>query len=230
MRSRETVCIAIPHNGTIDAQMTLDLVSLMRDRRTRIDSLQLVHGTGLLARTRNLIVKNFLDDSNADWLLMVDSDQSLPISAFDLLVESAHKDDRPVIAGLVFAAFYDNQVLRPVPAIYNISADGAMLPIDDYTKNSLVQIDGSGTGCILVHRDVLVAIRAKATPNQGTDWCWFFDGAIEGRWFSEDLLFCRKILALGFPIFCHTGAILGHHKQFWLDERQHDQWKSENKI
>jgi len=230
MRSRETVCIAIPHDGSVDAQLTLDLVALMRERKTRIDSLQLVQGVGLLARTRNLIVKNFLDDSNADWLLMVDSDQSLPLSAFDLLVDSAHKDDRPVVAGLVFAAFYENQSLRPVPAIYNIAPNGAMLPIDDYPKNSLFQVDGSGTGCLLVHRRVLEAIREKANPNQGTDWCWFFDGAIEGRWFSEDLLFCRKILALGFPIFAHTGAILGHHKQFWLDDRHHDQWKAENTI
>jgi hypothetical protein len=230
MRSRETVCIAIPHDGSIDAQMTLDLVTLMRERKTRIDSLQLVQGVGLLARTRNIIVKNFLDDSKADWLLMVDSDQSLPVKAFDLLIETANKDDRPVLAGLVFAAFYENEILRPVPAIYSMSAEGSMIPIDDYPKDQLFQIDGAGTGCILVHRDVLEAIRAKANPNQGTDWCWFFDGALDGRWFSEDLLFCRKINALGFPIFVHTGAILGHHKQFWLDERQHDQWKIINKI
>jgi hypothetical protein len=173
-------------------------------------------------------VKNFLDDSHADWLLMIDSDQSLPLSVFDLLVDTAHKDDRPIVAGLVFAAFYDNEVLRPVPAIYNISADGAMIPIDDYPKNQVTQIDGAGTGCLLVHRSVLEAMREKASPNQGTDWCWFFDGALDGRWFSEDLLFCRKATALGFPIFAHTGAILAHHKQFWLDERHHEMWKAQH--
>lgn len=230
MRSRETVCIAIPHDGTIDAQLTLDLVTLMRERRPRIDSLQLVHGTGLLARTRNIIVKNFLDDSNADWLLMLDSDETLSVEVFDLLVDSAHKDDRPVVAALVFAQFFDNGVMRPVPAIYNFSPEGSMLPIDDYPKNALFQIDGAGTGCLLVHRSVLVAMRENANPNQGTDWCWFFDGALNGRWFSEDLLFSRKVGALGFPIFCHSGAVLAHHKSFWLDDRHHDQWKSENKI
>jgi hypothetical protein len=230
MRSRETVCIAIPHDGTIDAQMTLDLVSLMRERRPRLDSLQMVQGLGLLARTRNIIVKNFLDQSNADWLLMVDSDQTLPVDVFDLLIDTAHKDDRPIVAGLVFAAFYENEALRPVPAIYHLSADGQMLPIDDYPKNAIFEIDGAGTGCLLVHRSVLQAMREKASPNQGTDWCWFFDGALDGRWFSEDLLFCRKATALGFPIFANSSAILGHHKQFWLDDRQHDQWKSANKI
>jgi len=229
MRSRETICIGIPHDGTIDTQMTLDLVSLMSERKPRIDSMQLVQGLGLLARTRNIIVKNFLNDSKADWLLMVDSDQSLSIEVFDLLVETAHKDDRPMVAGLVFAAFYDADLLRPVPAIYNIAADGAMMPIDDYPKNEIFRIDGAGTGCLLVHRTVLQAMRENASPNQGTDWCWFFDGALDGRWFSEDLLFCRKATALGFPIFVHTGAILGHHKQFWLDDRHHDQWKAGTK-
>jgi len=226
MRSRETVCIAIPHDGSIDAQMTMDLVALMRERRPRIDSLQMVQGLGLLARTRNIIVKNFLDQSHADWLLMVDSDQTLPVDVFDKLIDTAHKDDRPIVAGLVFAAFYENEALRPVPAIYNISAEGSMIPIDDYPKNSIFQVDGAGTGCLLVHRTVLQAMRENASPNQGTDWCWFFDGALEGRWFSEDLLFCRKANALGFPIFANSSAILGHHKQFWLDERQHDQWKA----
>jgi len=230
MRSRETVCIAIPHDGNIDAQLTLDLVSLMRERRPRLDSLQMVQGLGLLARTRNIIVKNFLDQSNADWLLMVDSDQTLPVDVFDLLIETAHKDDRPIVAGLVFAAFYEDNLLRPVPAIYNLSADGQMLPIDDYPKNAIFEIDGAGTGCLLVHRTVLQAMRENASPNQGSDWCWFFDGALDGRWFSEDLLFCRKATALGFHIFANSSAILAHHKQFWLDERQHDQWKSENKI
>jgi hypothetical protein len=230
MRSRETICIGIPHDGKIDTQMTLDLVSLMSERKPRIDSMQLVQGVGLLARTRNIIVKNFLNDSKADWLLMVDSDQSLSIDVFDLLVDTAHKDDRPMVAGLVFAAFYDADLLRPVPAIYNVAADGAMMPIDDYPKNEIFRIDGAGTGCLLVHRSVLQAMRENASPNQGTDWCWFFDGALDGRWFSEDLLFCRKATALGFPIFVHTGAILGHHKQFWLDDRHHDQWKAARKI
>jgi len=228
MRSRETVCIAIPHDGSIDTQLTIDLVGLMRERRPRIDSLQCVQGLGLLARTRNLIVKNFLDGSHADWLLMIDSDQSLPLSAFDLLIDTAHKDDRPIVAGLVFAAFYENESLRPVPAIYELAADGAMIPLDAYPKNQVTQIDGAGTGCLMVHRSVLEAMRERANPNQGTDWCWFFDGALDGRWFSEDLLFCRKATALGFPIFAHTGAILGHHKQFWLDERQHDLWKAQH--
>jgi hypothetical protein len=230
MRSKETVCIAIPHDGTVDAQLTLDLVTLMRERKTRIDSLQMVQGTGLLARTRNIIVKNFLDDSHADWLFMLDSDQTLSVDVFDKLVDTAHKDDKPFVAGLVFAQFFDDGVLRPVPAIYNLHESGSMLPIDDYAKDSVIRIDGAGTGAILVHRSVLEAVREKANPNQGTDWCWFFDGAIDGRWFSEDLLFCRKVGALGFPIFAHTGAILPHHKQFWLDDRHHDQWKSVTNI
>lgn len=226
MRSRETVCISIPHDGTIDSQLTLDLITINRERKTRIDSVQLVQGTGLLARTRNLIVKNFLDDSNADWLLMMDSDETISLEAFDLLIETAHKDDRPFVCALVFAQFFDNGVMRPVPAIYNLHESGAMLPIDDYPKNEIFQVDGTGTGCVLIHRDVLEKVRATANPNQGTDWCWFFDGAIDGRWFSEDLLFSRKVGSLGIPIYCHTGAILGHKKSFWLDDRHHEQWKS----
>jgi hypothetical protein len=226
MRSRETVCIGIPHDGRIDTELALNLVTLMRERKSRIDSMQLVKGVGLLTRTRNLIVKNFLDDTNADWLLMVDSDQTLPLDVFDKLVDTAHKEDKPFVAGLVFAAFFENEVLRPVPAIYSGDTIDQLFPIDDYPKDTVIPIGASGTGCILIHRRVLEAMRENANPNQGTDWCWFFDGALAGRWFSEDLLFCRKVASLGFAMFAHTGAILAHKKDFWLDDRHHGEWKS----
>lgn len=224
MRSRETVCVGVPHDGRVDAQFALDLVTLMRERKTRIDSLQMVKGTGLLARTRNIIVKNFLDDSNADWLLMVDSDQSLSVDVFDKLVDTAHREDKPFVSGLVFAQFFDNHVMRPVPAVYRGDSLDALFPFDDYPADEVVEIDAAGSGCLLIHRDVLEQVRVQANPNQGPDWCWFYDGALMGRWFSEDLLFSYKLKMLGVPMFCHTGAVLPHSKQFWLDDRQHRDW------
>lgn len=228
MKQKDKVVIAFPHSGTICTELAMNLVDLTRERASRIDSIVGVGNVSLLTRTRNIIVKNFLDDTTADWLLMVDSDEVLSVETFDLLVATAHEVDRPFVAGLVFAAFYEGTQLRPVPVIYRHTEQGGLQPWDDYTPDSVVDIDASGTGCILIHRKVFEKMRLEALPNQGSDWAWFNDGAIAGRWFSEDLLFCRRVAALGFPMVAHTGAVLPHKKSFWLDASQHQHWLQAN--
>ena len=61
-----------------------------------------------------------------------------------------------------------------------------------------------------------------ADPHEGRDWCWFRDLPVNGLWLGDDLYFCRRVRALGFPIVAHTGAILQHRRRYWLDERQHE--------
>jgi hypothetical protein len=111
-----------------------------------------------------------------------------------------------------------------VPAIFQDVPEG-FLPLFKYDRNRLFQIDACGTGCVLIHRSVLEKMREYADPNQGTDWCWFWDGPINGNWISEDLLFSRRIRQLGFPIYVHTGAVLPHQKSYWLSEEHHLSWK-----
>lgn len=175
---------------------------------------------------RNRVVKAFLDNTDSDWLLMIDVDEQLTTEAFDILINAAHDKERPVVSGLVFAAFDAHKHLypKPLPAIFQDVPEG-FLPLFKYDKNSLFQIDACGTGCVLIHRSVLEKMREMADPNQGPDWCWFWDGPIEGNWISEDLLFSRRIRQLGFPIYVHTGAVLPHQKSYWLSEEHHEAWK-----
>jgi hypothetical protein len=130
------------------------------------------------------------------------------------------------VAGLVFASFETGYPYpQPVPTIFQDAPEG-FLPLNKYDKDSIFQVDAAGTGCLLIHRSVLEAIQADADPHQGKDWCWFWDGPINGEWIGEDLQFCRRVRSLGFPIYVHTGAILPHSKNYWLDDRQHDIWNS----
>jgi hypothetical protein len=142
------------------------------------------------------------------------------------LLETAHDKERPVVAGLVFAGFgiEGAPYPKPVPAIFQDAPEG-FLPLYKYDKDSVFEIDAAGTGCLLIHRSVLEKMRETADKNQGPDWCWFWDGPVDGNWIGEDLLFCRRIRALGFPIYVNTGAILPHQKSYWLDERHHQLWK-----
>jgi GT2 family glycosyltransferase len=226
MKTAHKVSIGSCDPGTVNGSFAYRLIQLAQARSSRLGPFVRVKGSGLLSKQRNRVVKQFLDGTKSDWLLLIDSDEQLTLEAFDKLIETAHDKERPVVAGLVFAGFGVEGAAypKPVPAIFQDAPEG-FLPLYKYDENSVFEIDAAGTGCLLVHRSVLEKMREKADINQGTDWCWFWDGPIGGNWIGEDLLFSRRIRALGFPIYVNTGAILPHQKSYWLDERHHKLWK-----
>jgi hypothetical protein len=226
MKSAHKVSIGSCDPGTVNGAFAYRLIQLAQARSARLGPFVRVKGSGLLSKQRNRVVKQFLDGTKSDWLLLIDSDEQLSLEAFDKLLETAHDKERPVVAGLVFAGFgiEGAPYPKPVPAIFQDAPEG-FLPLYKYDKDSVFEIDAAGTGCLLIHRSVLEKMRETADANQGTDWCWFWDGPVDGNWIGEDLLFCRRIKALGFPIYVNTGAILPHQKSYWLDERHHQLWK-----
>ena len=226
MKSAHKVSIGSCDPGIVNGAFAYRLIQLAQARSARLGPFVRVKGSGLLSKQRNRVVKQFLDGTKSDWLLLIDSDEQLSVEAFDKLLETAHDKERPVVAGLVFAGFgiEGAPYPKPVPAIFQDAPEG-FLPLYKYDKNSVFEIDAAGTGCLLIHRSVLEKMRETADKNQGPDWCWFWDGPVDGNWIGEDLLFCRRIRALGFPIYVNTGAILPHQKSYWLDERHHQLWK-----
>jgi len=222
MRTRDRVSIGWADPGHVDGEFAVNIALLSTARSSVLGPLIRVEGSALISRIRNEIVQTFLDKTDSAWLLMIDSDEVLTVQAFDKLIATAHDKTHPIVAGLYFGAFSqeDSAYPVPVPLIYRAKEHG-YLPVDDYPQDKVISIDAAGTGCLLIHRSVLEAIRATATVDQGPNWCWFQDEPIGGHWVGEDLMFCRKAIAAGFPIHAHTGAVLPHRKRFWLTDRHH---------
>lgn len=227
MKSGHKVSIGACDPGTVNAAWAYNMIQLVQVRDDRLGPFVRIKGSGLLSKLRNRVVAGFLDNTKSDWLLMIDTDEQLSVQTFDKLIQAAHDKERPVVSGLVFAAFdaHKNLYPKPVPAIFAESEAG-FLPLYKYDKDSIFEIEACGTGCLLIHRSVLEKMREAADPNQGDNWCWFWDGPINGEWISEDLLFSRRIRQLGFPIHVHTGAILPHQKSYWLSEEHHVDWQN----
>ena len=230
MHKNEKITIAFAHDVVVDTEFALSLVEVIRQRSSRVASYHCVEGTGLLAKSRNIAVKHFMDNGNSDWLLMIDTDQRFSLQSFDTLIEAADKNKRPIVSGVVLAAVWNGPGLRPVPSIFKKQPDGGILPYDNYPKNTLVEIDAAGAAYLLTHRSVFQKIR-DAAPEDSKDWCWFQDGPINGnRWLSEDLTFCARIAEAGFKMHAHTGALAGHHKMMWLEEPMYDAWAASNQA
>lgn len=222
----ETVHLGWVHPGTVDAYFMTSLLDIVKMFPSYVGSHNAVQGLGLLSKSRNQVVSHFLDNTEDDWLFMVDSDEYITIDAFAKLVNSADKDEVPFIAGLYFAANWKTPTeLEPVPLIFKLTDFNGVQPYLDYPKDSVVDIYAAGTGCLLIHRRVFETMRDKFADQWGYNWAWFQDGPIgDDKWLSEDLSFCDRVQAAGFKLKAHTGAVVPHHKQMWLMESHFDDW------
>lgn len=228
MKSKDRVAVAWIDGGTVDGLFAVSMLNLFTARSSRICTVIRIGGS-LLSRQRNEVVQAFLDDNDAEWLFFIDSDETITPEAFDKLCAAAHETQRPVVAGLYFAAWETGDTYpTPTPMILRKNDTGRYNPIWDIPADAVIPIDAAGTGALLIHRSVLVAIREASNATMLKDheagrWCWFRDMPVAGDWFGEDIYFCRRVRDLGFPMVAATGARLGHHKTYWLSDRQYAQ-------
>jgi hypothetical protein len=106
MKNKETVAIAWCDDGKIDTEFGLSIMQLIKDNPKRIGSFYSTNGLGMLAKSRNIAVKHFLENTKDDWLLMIDSDERISSKTFKLLCDTASAE-RPVVSGLVFIALWN---------------------------------------------------------------------------------------------------------------------------
>jgi hypothetical protein len=223
VRSHETISLGWCDPGTTDGEFTVAGMMLAAARTARLGPVIRVEGACLISKLRNQIASTFLDRSTAEWLLMLDADEVLSVPAFDALLAAADADERPIVAGLYFGAFDTGDAYpTPMPMIFRRDESGGYQPVRDYPAGDVIEVDAAGTGCLLIHRRVLEAMRERHTVDEGPDFCWFIDGPVQGQWVGEDIAFCMRAAMQGYPIHAATAATLPHRKRYWLTEGHHD--------
>jgi hypothetical protein len=208
--SKKDVTIAWIDGGSVDSRFMTSVLKLSFLRKNNIKNIMSVTGS-LISQNRNDIFNNFLKENQSEWLLCLDSDIILSPEAFDLLLDSADRKERPAVCGLYF--LYMNQ--RLIPAIKPLRQENFFTNefVYDYPENSLMQISSAGMGCLLIHRDV---IESTKNGNYG----WFSDGPSSGNggWIGEDVNFFKRVYDKSIPLYCHTGVIAGHNKKILVDD------------
>lgn len=188
-------------------------------------------GAAQIHNGRNKLARTLLDETDSDWLFMVDADMGFGPDTVDRLIAAADPVDRPIVGGLAFAQksagaapFYARRY-RCTPTLYRMAetdTEVGFAPWFDYPRDELVEVDGTGAACVLIHRNVLEAIRGQHGDH------WFHpvevpkgpEGSTE---FGEDLSFCIRARAAGFPIHVHTGVKTTHDKGgVFFDEDTYD--------
>lgn len=186
-------------------------------------------GTGQIAAGRNRVVRDFLEQTDGEWLLMVDTDMGFAPDTVDRLVAAADPGERPVVGALCFAACREGEptplhgeLFSIRPTVYTWASDGTgsgFWPVLNYGRGGLARVDGTGAACLLIHRTALEKVADRYGP------AWFDPMPADGsaRWFSEDLSFCLRLREAGIPLHVDTSVKTAHHKGvLFLDEDAFD--------
>lgn len=178
-----------------------------------------------LSQQRNAACTFLMDETDADWLLFIDSDMGFDDDALYRLIEVADPVERPIVGALCFGlkkVESDNRGgwrTQPFPTIYDWKLNpetekyGFCLRYD-YTPNVVTRAAATGAAFLLIHRGILADLRGKYGDT------WFDRGRMddgEGL-MGEDISFCARIGRAGIPLFVHTGVGTTHLKPVWVDE------------
>lgn len=201
-----TVEVLYPSNGTVATDWHL---SFQRMRAAyngagirRITG-EIHDQTGAnITKARNLLVQRFLE-GDAEWAFFWDTDMSCSPDALERLLQVADEVDAKIVGGLY--VLVGQETIEP--HLYQL-VDGQFHRMKDYPENTVLEVAATGTGCLLIHRDVFEHMRRESDH----DFCWFAEGVVSGQWLGEDISFCLRARALGYKVWVDTATQFGHIK------------------
>ncbi len=163
----------------------------------------------LLDVGRDRLVEKFLTQTDADWLLMVDSDMAFEPDALGLLLDRAKStktllDTPAIVSGLAYSSTIET---GQYPAMYKVNDDGYPQAFYDWRKGDVVDVDATGAACLLVHREVFMTMPHAFDRTE----------RIDGRLLGEDMAFGLKARKLGHRIVVDTNVEFRHIKYGFLD-------------
>lgn len=151
-----------------------------------------------IAKQRNELVRKFLDTPDGDWLLFLDSDMVVPRETVLQLLAAAQVTGAKIVGGLCVMI----GDLGPIPTLYQFRPTDAITAVQfDYPDNAQLQVAATGAACLMVHREVLEAFRARQAENKAwllaqrkageplvdelTRRDMIHDPSVDHGWFSE---------------------------------------------
>jgi hypothetical protein len=196
MSEKPRILFSVPTDKHIMAQTVFSMMEIAK--HPAVDYLQMVGSP--IDDMRNKICM-YAVNNNYSHVLMIDSDQATPPGIVDMLLEC----DSPLASGIV-PMLAKNKIVSNI--IVKLPEDEAQCPDDtafmerwDYHGEPF-EVEGAGTGCILIHADVL---RAIPMP-------WFKFTTEKNKIVGEDIYFCHKAEQYGFRYKVHPRAVCSHFK------------------
>jgi len=180
-------------------------------------------GGSIITKVRNRIARRFLDSGN-DYLIFIDSDMVFDAADVFKLIDS----DADVCAiNYLFKTPKTKWTARP-----ELNKEGQIQAVR--AKDAVwVKSEACGTGFMAIHRRAMVKMADNHNElkydDDGEETLALFDFAIiEGRYYGEDYLFCKRWKALGGDIWTLAEATVGHVGETAYTGNYQDYLKGQN--
>lgn len=199
----------------------------------------------LLSAGRGHLLGNYIEHTDGDCLVMIDTDQSFsPERFWDLVmcwnVVKQEQDNVGILAGVTWMSGHPKLKL-PMPNLYAVGPNkilGQTIHVQTYPENALMEVAAVGCSNMVLSRDLCQTfVDANINPFHHmsiTNWQllaadiagWDDPAKIEQTMraavnnadqLGEDLSFCARVREAGYRILVHTGLEFAHSKNYLLD-------------
>ena len=134
-------------------------------------------------------------ENDFEWLFFLDDDTIPPADAIYKLM--SHK--KPIVSGLYYRRH------PPICPVMLKEVGGDKKWITEFNVPELIEVDYVGTGCMLIHKDVL-----KNVPQPWFEWKVDRYDLPANQRMSEDFSFCQKARQTGYKIYVDTSVQCRH--------------------
>lgn len=208
---KKSIEISIP-NRSASASMNASLAKTLNslDRPDELSDYEVsvnFHHLQPVDANRNEMVKSFLEKPEAEWLLMVDDDIVPPTNILEMVTH-----DKPVVSAV--CTIKKGRV--PSPTVMKEDGDsyrqvGISEVLEERDEDTgLLEVDGVGTGCLLIHRSVLEDMKPP--------WFKFQYNEYGGLQLGEDFYFSRRCKQDDIEMYVDTDKVCSHFKKVDLTE------------
>ncbi len=162
-----TFDIAYMHPGTVKTEFASALIATAVEHPGT--SFIPTSGKNLVLH-KNIATQFWLDSSDKDWLLWVDSDLSWTQEGLTQLLETADEKGPSIVSGLVFQ--WSGTSLYPGFFVGRTSLGDLAIQANswcEFPRDEPFKVPATGGGCVLIHREVLLAVEARP-HTEGYPW------------------------------------------------------------
>jgi hypothetical protein len=201
-----SVVVGFVSDNLLPTEFVSCLLSLLAQRADQIQNrvIQVNGFAGRLDIGRHIVANTFMDGTDADYLLMLDTDMVFEVKDYDRLVtgmEKANGDDC-VISGLY--ARQDGSF-----CVFDLDDQFVPTPQETLQGKRWYEAAGFGLGFCMVPRNVFARIQKGSGD---VDLPWFQMGEVEGVRVADDTSFCLRAMEAEVPLFVDMEIQVGHLK------------------